>query len=164
MTVDGFDPKDPRRMNAAGESPTAPQAAGLRTRFIARLIDSVIVLGFAVGTAFLIGAERSLYTIIAVFGLAAFVYFVAFETTQGSTPGKKLKGLRVSGPGGAAKPTARQSAARNAFTLLPALPFVGALLGLTAYLLVSSTISTSPTGQGIHDGWAGGTRVLRTRP
>ena len=38
-------------------------------------------------------------------GVLMFVYFVGFEVTQGWTLGKKLLGLQVHGPGGAAKPT-----------------------------------------------------------
>ncbi len=55
--------------------------------------------------------------------LLTFVYFVAFETTQGGTIGKKLLGLSVHGAGGAAKPTAQQSAIRNSWTLLTIIPF-----------------------------------------
>lgn len=163
MTVDDFDPEDPRRIHSPGPSPTDAQSAGLGLRFAARLIDNLIVLVFAVVVAALIGAVHSLYVIIAVSGLAAFVYFVAFETTRGWTPGKKLMGLRVCGPGAAPKPTVRQSAIRNAFTLLVILPFVGGLLGLTAYILIASTIGASPNLQGMHDRWAGGTRVVRNR-
>lgn len=166
MTVDDFDPEDPRRFHspAPSPSPTDAQSAGLGTRFIARLIDSLVVVVFAVVVAALIGAVHSLYAIIVVFGLAAFVYFVAFETTRGWTPGKKLMGLRVCGPAAAPKPTVRQSAVRNAFTLLVIVPFVGGLLGLTAYILIASTIGANPNLQGMHDRWAGGTRVIRNRP
>ncbi|AEV73567.1 putative membrane protein/domain protein [Mycolicibacterium rhodesiae NBB3] len=164
MSVDDFDPEDPRRIHSPGPSPTDAQSAGPGLRFAARLVDNLIVLVFAVVVAVLIGAARSLYVIIAVSGLAAFVYFVAFETTRGWTPGKKLTGLLVCGPGDAPKPTVQQSAVRNAFTLLVILPFVGGLLGLTACILIASTIGASPTQQGIHDRWAGGTRVLRNRP
>ena len=38
-------------------------------------------------------------------GLLMFVYFVAFEVTQGWTPGKKIFGLSVRGPGGRPSPT-----------------------------------------------------------
>ncbi len=47
-------------------------------------------------------------------GLLTFLYFLAyflaFATTQGWTPCKKILGLSVHGPGGAPKPTAHQSA------------------------------------------------------
>ncbi len=84
-----------------------------------------------------------------------------FEVTQGSSPGKKLLGLEVRGPGGAAKPDAKQSAIRNAFTLLAVVPYFGGLLAFIAYVVIAATISSSPTKQGKHDELAGGTQVLK---
>ena len=63
---------------------------------------------------------------------------------------------------GAAKPTVQQSAVRNAFTLLPIIPFVGGLLGVIAILVIAVTINASPTKQGKHDELAGGTQVLKS--
>ena len=89
-----------------------------------------------------------------------FLYFVAFETTQGWTPGKKVLGLSVHGPGGAPKPTAQQSAIRNVWTLLhhsvrrwPA--------GAHRVIVIAVTINSSPTKQGKHDELAGGTQVVK---
>lgn len=139
------------------------EPAGVGVRFVARLLDGVIVAIVAVVLAVMFNAERNnIYVAAVFFSLLTFAYFVAFESTRGWTPGKKLLGLSVRGAGGAPKPTARQSAIRNAFTLVNVLPYVGGLLGLTAYLLIASTISTSPTKQGKHDQWAGSTQVLRT--
>jgi uncharacterized RDD family membrane protein YckC len=90
-----------------------------------------------------------------------FVYFVAFETTQGWTIGKKLLGLHVRGPAGAAKPDLSQSAIRNTFTLLPVVPFVGGLLGFIAIVVIAVTINGSLTKQGKHDELAGGTQVVK---
>ena len=73
-----------------------------------------------------------------------------------------MLGLHVNGPGGAAKPTVQQSAVRNAFTLLPIIPFVGGLLGVIAILVIAVTINASPTKQGKHDELAGGTQVLKS--
>ena len=95
------------------------------------------------------------------FGLLAFVYFVAFEVSQGWTLGKKLLGMQVYGPAGAAKPTVRQSAIRNAFTLLAIIPFLGELLVLVACIVIAATIQSSPGKQGKHDEFAGGTRVVK---
>ena len=94
-------------------------------------------------------------------GLLPFVYFVGFEVSQGWTPAKKLLGLRVHGPGGAAKPTVQQSAIRNAFMLLSVIPWVGWLLGLIADIVIAVTINSSPTKQGKHDELAGGTQVVK---
>ena len=95
-------------------------------------------------------------------GLLMFVYFVAFEVTQGRTLGKRLLGLSVRGPGGAPKPDLKQSAIRNAFTLLPIVPFIGGVLGVVAIVVIAITINSSPTKQGKHDEMAGGTQVVKS--
>jgi uncharacterized RDD family membrane protein YckC len=94
-------------------------------------------------------------------GLLTFVYYVAFEVTQGWTPGKKILGLSVHGPAGAAKPDLTQSAIRNAFTVLAIVPFVGGLLAFIAIIVIAVTINGSPTKQGKHDELAGGTQVVK---
>ena len=90
-----------------------------------------------------------------------FLYFLAFESTQGSTPGKKILGLSVHGPAGTPKPDVQQSAIRNLWTLLPIIPFVGGLLGIIAIIVIAVTINGSPTKQGKHDELAGGTQVVK---
>ena len=132
------------------------------TRWLARVIDGLIVgvVGF-----FLAYATDSLSSILVTglfTGALAFGYFVLFEVTQGWTPGKKVLGLHVRGAGGVAKPDLKQSAIRNAFTLLPIVPFVGGLLGVVAMIVIAVTISGSPTRQGKHDELAGGTAVLKS--
>ena len=158
MTAGGYDPYSAPH-GASGPSHGEP--AGLLIRFFARLIDGFIVgiVGF-----FLAFATDSLSNILVTglfTGLLTFVYFLAFEVTQGWTPGKKLLGLSVRGPGGAPKPDAKQSAIRNAFTLLAIVPFVGGLLGVIAIIVIAVTISGSPTKQGKHDELAGGTQVVK---
>jgi hypothetical protein len=95
-------------------------------------------------------------------GLLAFAYFVAMEVTQGRTLGKMALGLTVRGPGGAPKPDFKQSAIRNAFTLLPIVPFIGGFLGVVAMIVIAVTINSSPTKQGKHDELAGGTQVIKS--
>jgi uncharacterized RDD family membrane protein YckC len=90
-----------------------------------------------------------------------FLYFLAFEVTQGWTPGKKLLGLSVRGPEGAPKPDVQQSAIRNCWTLLNIVPFIGGLLTLIAVIVIAVTINGSPTKQGKHDELAGGTQVVK---
>ena len=73
-----------------------------------------------------------------------------------------LLGLSVRGAGGAAKPNFKQSAIRNAFTLLPIIPFgIGGFLGFVAMVWIAMTINSSPTKQGKHDELAGGTQVVK---
>jgi uncharacterized RDD family membrane protein YckC len=135
---------------------------GLWVRLGARLID-----GFGVGiVAYLLSLlfeGNSRYFAAGVFGgLLTFAYFAIFESQMGRTPGKALLGLRVHGPGGAAKPTIQQAATRNAFLLLNLLPCLGGILSFAAWVYIAVTIENSPTKQGKHDEMAGGTQVVKT--
>jgi uncharacterized RDD family membrane protein YckC len=125
------------------------------------LIDGLIV-GIVASVLFALTDTLSNYWFTGLFtGLLTFLYFVAFETTQGWTPGKKILGLSVHGPAGAPKPDVQQSAIRNVWTLLPIIPFVGGLLGIIAIIVIAVTINSSPTKQGKHDELAGGTQVVK---
>jgi uncharacterized RDD family membrane protein YckC len=138
---------------------------GLLRRFFARLIDGIIVsiIG-SVGIVALFSSDRlSDLLVTGLFtGILMFVYFVAFEVGVGWTLGKKLLGLEVRGPGAAPKPDLKQSAIRNAWTLLPIIPYLGGLLAFIAIVIIAVTVSSSPTKQGKHDELAGGTEVVRT--
>ncbi|WP_197376964.1 RDD family protein [Mycolicibacterium baixiangningiae] len=142
--------------------PIGGQVPGsLGMRFLARLIDGLIV-GIVGGLLIALTDSMSNVWITGLFtGALSFLYFVAFEVTQGWTPGKKLLGMSVHGPGGAPKPSASQSAIRNLFTLLPIIPFIGGLLGVIAIVVIAVTINGSPTKQGKHDEMAGGTQVVK---
>jgi len=137
------------------------QPGGLGVRFAARLIDGVIVGIVGTIIVFAVGASSNVWITGLFTGVLTFVYYVALEVTQGATLGKKLLGLSVRGPGGAAKPTAAQSAIRNSWTLLPIIPFIGGLLGVVAIVVIAVTINGSPTKQGKHDELAGGTQVVK---
>ncbi|MBF6352178.1 MULTISPECIES: RDD family protein [Nocardia] len=89
-----------------------------------------------------------------------FLYFLGFETTTGSTPGKKLLGLHVNGSGGAAKPSIKESAFRNAYMLLNLVPCIGGVLWFFAALAIAVTVGSSPAKQGWHDRFADGTQVV----
>ena len=137
------------------------QPGGLGIRFGARIIDGLIV-GLVAGLLSTMFDASSRYFVSGLFtGVLMFVYFVAMEVTQSRTIGKMALGLSVRGPGGAPKPDVRQSAIRNAFTLLPILPYIGGLLGLIAIIVIAVTINNSPTKQGKHDEMAGGTQVVK---
>ena len=154
-----------------GDAPGGQQPAGLFPRFVARLIDSWIMLIVLLPVVYLLRAETDISAtsttvraLIAglLLGLASFGYFVAFEVTLGWTPAKKLFGLRVHGPAGAQNPNLKQSAARNAFLLLWIVPYVvGSWLVIIAWIVIAVTIGRSPTDMGIHDRWAGGTQVVK---
>ena len=135
---------------------------GLGVRFGARVIDGILV-GIVAGLlAMLFGASSNIMVTGLFSGVLMFGYFVAMEVTQGRTLGKMLLGLSVHGPGGAPKPDVKQSAIRNAFTLLTIVPYIGGLLAVIAYVVIAVTINSSPTKQGKHDEMAGGTQVIKT--
>jgi uncharacterized RDD family membrane protein YckC len=165
MTPAEFDPSSPGYGYPSANPPPsarAQQPGGLGRRFLARLIDGILVNIVAFLLSLFLFEKDTWFLATSLFsGVLMFGYFVFFEVTYGSSPGKKLLGLAVHGPGGAPKPDAKQSAIRNAFTLLAVLPYVGGLLALVAYLVIAATISTSPTKQGKHDQLAGGTQVVK---
>jgi uncharacterized RDD family membrane protein YckC len=154
MTAGGFDPH-------SGPYPTHAEPGGLGARFLARLIDGIIVGIVGSIVLFALDLESNIMVTGLFTGVLTFIYFVAFEVTQGWTPGKKLLGLSVHGPAGVAKPDLSQSAVRNAFTVLTIIPFVGGLLAFIAIVVIAVTINGSPTKQGKHDELAGGTQVVK---
>ena len=128
--------------------PSMPKVS-LGTRFFARLIDAavpfipVLIVAYAV------------HPVVA--SVLGFAYFVAMESNNGATLGKRWLGLRVGqadAPGSNLTPA--QAAKRNAFSLLSIIPTaIGSLLSLAAVVGVAATISGDPKGQGFHDKWAG---------
>ncbi|MFC7958592.1 RDD family protein [Rhodococcoides kroppenstedtii] len=159
----------PQQPYQGGGYPTPPQfqntgpGAGrpgtLGRRFGARLIDGILVGIVVAVLSLLTGTENSILATGLFSGFLLFVYFVAMEVTQGATLGKKILGLSVRGPGGGTI-TLQQSAIRNAFMLLTIIPFLGGLLAFIAYIVIAVTINSSPTKQGKHDEFAGGTQVV----
>jgi uncharacterized RDD family membrane protein YckC len=137
------------------------QPGGLAARFGARVIDGVIVGVASWLLALVFGLQSSIMVTGLFSGVLMFIYFVAFEVSQGATLGKKALGLSVRGPGGAPKPDLQQSAIRNSFTLLTIVPYIGGLLACVAYVVIAVTINSSPTRQGKHDELAGGTQVIK---
>ena len=160
-------PPPPNPYGAQAGYPPAPapgwgaQPGGLGIRWGARIIDGLLVGILSWLLAMIFGASSNIMVTGLFSGLLMFAYFVAMEVTQGRTLGKSLLGLRVHGPGGAAKPDLKQSAIRNSFTLLTIVPYVGGLLAVIAYIVIAVTINNSPTKQGKHDELAGGTQVVK---
>lgn len=156
--------RDPRgRPSSAAGSP-----GSLSRRLVARLADGVLVC--LIGGLLSLGVlgDRYPYLVTGLFsGVLMFGYFVFCETGWGTTPGKRLVGLTVRGSGGSGRPDIRQSVIRNAFTLLAAVPYLGAVLAVLAvlaYWLIAVTINADDARQGLHDRLAGGTAVVRGRP
>jgi len=106
-----------------------------------------------------------------------FAYFSLMEERFGKTIGKRILGLAVIGPHGYA-PTADQARRRNLFMLLGLLTVVGSgislvnsnvgavveigppLIGVIVVLWLGLSVTANPARQGIHDRFAGGTRVI----
>ncbi|MEU4430272.1 RDD family protein [Nocardia rhamnosiphila] len=158
MTAGGFDP---------AYSPTASPAssikpAGLGKRAVARFVDWIIAGIIGALFFWLLGTVWDLPDWVSVLPGAGFgwLYFVLFEVSSGSTPGKKLLSLHVNGSGRAPKPSLKDSAVRNAYMLLNLIPWVGGLLWFISAIAIAFTISSSPTRQGWHDNAAGGTQVI----
>lgn len=144
---------EPRRLDRKA-SPGDP--ATLARRIGARLIDSLglAAVGAVPGAALDFGLSW-----LALQAVLVYAYFVLLDVSWGTTVGKRLLGLRVQGPGGG-PPRLGQAATREAFTLLGAVPYVGPVLALAAWIVIAVSINASPTGQGKHDEIAGGTRVV----
>ena len=168
MTAGGYDPNqypqgDPNFPNPPqfDNRGVGAQPGGLGIRFGARIIDGIIVGIVVIVLAAIFGALGSTIVTGLLSGIIGYVYFVAFDVTQGWTPGKKLLGLSVQGPNGG-KPTLQQAAIRESFNVLSIIPFIGGPLGLIAIIAIAITINSSATKQGKHDEIAGGTQVLKS--
>lgn len=134
----------------------------LGRRFVARVLDGVLVGVISTVLSVFVFSDDYPFLVTGLFsGVLTFGYFVLFEVTQGATPAKRLLGLSVHAPDGVSKPTAKESALRNAFSLLAVIPYLGPLLAFVAYAVIAITINASPTKQGKHDELAGGTWVTR---
>jgi len=154
----------PQYGQPGGYPPPPPQfghPGSLGVRFLARVIDGILVGIVAMILAFVFDVESNILVTGLFSGLLMFAYFVGTEVSQGASLGKKMLGLSVRGAGGAAKPDLKQSAIRNSFTLLPIVPYIGGLLAFIAYVVIAVTINSSPTKQGKHDELAGGTQVVK---
>jgi uncharacterized RDD family membrane protein YckC len=168
-----------------GPGAVVGQPADLMTRFLARLIDYVIlaVVGMVVVTVIVVGAIMGDSAGFGGFGATNFAagavssvitaviyvgYFAFMESSRGQTIGKMAMKLKVLGPDGR-NPTMAEAVKRNAWTglgILGIVPFIGGpiggLLQLAAVIYIAVTINNNvATRQGWHDEFAGGTKVIR---
>jgi uncharacterized RDD family membrane protein YckC len=166
-------------------APGVGQPADLMSRFLARLIDYVLlfVVNMVFVTVVVVGAIMGAATGVSGFGARSFgvsavsavlgaaiylAYFAVMESSRGQTVGKMVMKLQTQGPGGQ-RLTMEQALKRNAWTALGIVgivPFIGwfvaPLLQLAAPILIAVTISNNATTrQGWHDTFAGGTRVIK---
>lgn len=129
----------------------------LAVRLAARFLDVIVVvlLNLALGQVIGFGFDWLVLGAGVILG-----YFVAGDTLFGATLGKRALGLRVI-TGDGERPSPRQALRRELFVVVGAVPFVGPLLALGLWIWMIVTIRASALGQGPHDRFAGGTRVVR---
>ena len=168
--------------------PGVPRPGELLDRFLARLIDGVII-GVAYGILSAVFAtilisdaiRRSdgtiddgstiLYYIVLgiVLSLLSLGYYSYMESSHGQTLGKMVMKLRVYGPDGTSNPTLEQAIRRNIWTAFPlafVIPVVGQIIGglgaLVAEIMIAVGINSDTVNrQAWHDHFAGGTRVVK---
>lgn len=175
-------PRAPQATNAPQAPTGVGQPADLVTRFLAKLIDGVLlgvvygilisfllvglVFGAMAGgtsSGYVVGALTTLVTTAVMVG-----YFAFMESSRGQTVGKMLMKIEVRGPDGQ-KPTMEQAVKRNAYLaigLIGLIPIIGGALAplasLGATIAIAVTINNNPvTGQGWHDLFADGTSVVK---
>lgn len=159
------------------------QPAELLDRFLARLIDYVIlfvfnmlVIGFLI-VSVLMGSDGGMFglagglagAVSAVLFSAVYLgYFAYLESSRGQTVGKMMMKLETRGPGGG-RPTMEQALRRNiwvALGVLGVIPLIGSFLGGLAQLAAMIFIAVGISGdtvsrRGWHDSFAGGTQVIK---
>lgn len=162
----------------APQTPGAGQPAELMDRFLAKLIDGVIMFGvnmilvsfLIVGTIFSSGSSRFLTNVVSSLIVAVIYlgYLAYMESSQGRTVGKMVMKLRVVGPNGG-NPTLEEAVKRNiwaGFGVAGILPIIGSFIGgvaqLVAVIMIAVGINSDTVNrQAWHDKFAGGTRVIK---
>lgn len=138
---------------------------GLAERFLARLIDGIIIGVVLVIIYSILNASTGYWTttvISGVIGAALYLgYFGYFESERGQTIGKQVMKLKVVGPDGTSNPTMNESIKRNIWNAFSIVPCLGSLAALVSVILIAVNISSDPQGQHAFDRFAGGTRVIK---
>ncbi len=183
MTESTTDPVPP----VPPHGPVTP--GGLRDRFLARLVDAVLLLVVTVVVVSVVVVGAILGHAPSFYGLAdtwvdaavsavlsaaiTLGYFAVLESREGRTVGKRIMRLRTLGPAGDL-PTLAQAVRRNAWTVVTALALVpvasgvlsGVLSGAAAVVAGGIALGINAdtvARQGPHDRFAGGTRVVEER-
>lgn len=170
----------PTPQEAAG-APVAGRPGELMDRFLARLIDGLILgvvywICSSIFTSMFLGGftnsvgELFLYYVVlsVVFTAVALGYFAFLDSTKGQTLGKMVMKLQVLGPNGG-NPTVEQSIRRNiiyAANLVSIVPILGWIVGpiaaLVGVIMIAVGINGDPVRrQAWHDRFAGGTAVVK---
>jgi uncharacterized RDD family membrane protein YckC len=160
--------------------PAVEHPGGLGERFLARLLDGILlaivagtieailaaILGVGVG-GFGVGGSYAYAVIAAIIGTVINLgYFAYLESSRGQTLGKMVMRLHVQTLVGGL-PTLEQAARRNIWLALPLLgviPFIGGLIGglgeLVAVIMIAVGISSDPDKRPWTDKYAE-TQVLK---
>lgn len=166
-TPDGAPPPEPPRPDApAPAAPAGTAYAGLGKRFLARIIDGLLVgIPLTIILAVLPGVRAGGLVGNAVISVAGFAYFLFLETSQGATLGKQWLKMAVRDQAGSSPISTDASMRRNWWVLLGVLggvPVIGAIASLASLVIViiiAVTISSDDRNQGWHDK-LGGTLVV----
>jgi uncharacterized RDD family membrane protein YckC len=136
-----------------GPAPVAGvQPGGLGGRFLARLIDGVILI--IPNVVLLLIFDNVIAGILG--GVMYIAYYVYLESSRGRTFGKQILGMRVHGAAGG-NPTTEESLRRNSWAALsiisyvPILGWIASVAELAAIIAIAVTISTDPLNRGWHD-------------
>jgi uncharacterized RDD family membrane protein YckC len=129
--------------------------ADLGRRWLARLVDSLVLLAFS-GLLVVLFGYSPIAVLVAV--AANIAYEVYFVSTSGQTPGKRLLGIAVSDADGDLLPTPGQALRRTAPAFVAALPAIGPVA-----LVFYAPVLWQPRRQGLHDQLAR-TVVVRAVP
>ncbi|MEN8165786.1 MAG: RDD family protein, partial [Acidobacteriota bacterium] len=116
--------------------------AELMPRFLARLIDSIIIMVVMLPISFIAGIGMGIDSIgfSIVMTLLVIAYFAFMESSQGQTVGKMLLKVKTVAPDGG-KPSLEAALKRNAWYLLGIIPFIGGLAQLAVVIYIAVTIS-----------------------
>jgi len=140
------------------------QPGNLVDRFLARLIDFVIVGIPAVILQFIFQAAVGYWAGLFIGGVITAVLFIGyfgyFESNRGQTIGKQVMKLKVEGPGGG-NPTMEQAVRRNIWGAFGIIPCIGGVAELVAVILIAVNINSDPQRQHWFDKFAGGTKVTK---
>jgi len=165
------------------EGPAGATPGGLLDRFLARLIDSILVgvVNFVISSVIVVGAimgssassfgggaTYAASAVAALIGTAISLgYFAFLESSRGQTVGKMVMKLRTVGPAGG-NPTMEQALRRNSYLLLgllgliPVIGWIASLASVAAIVMIAVGINNDTVNrQGWHDHFAGETRVLK---
>ena len=141
------------------------QPGNLLDRFLARLIDGIIVgIPYWVVYVILMSATSyflGLFLAGIVLAVLALGYFGYMESNRGQTVGKQVMKLKTVGPDGQSNPTMNEAVKRNIWYAFGIVPILGGLAELASVIVIAVNINSDPQRQHWFDKFAGGTKVIK---